>query len=542
MSESPCSRAFWPLARLSEFLSSYGVFGTRGSGLPSSHAWSARRHLRAENTRPLASPEHSRGSRSRWPIVIWSSKTLTVVLGVSLALSAASCASPYPSPTAVIASFDTSSAATPTACKPLTGKLDARIGAALPVTAACSEDKNKSSLSYFWSLVDAPAGSVAAFHNEDAITPTFVPDVAGSFRLKLVVSNGVVTSDPAFAEVVVGVCGGRAPRVTPSASTKAPHAGELVMLSVDTVDDDTADGCAAHAAVFGYAWALVQIPAESRASLNAASVRSPSFTADVPGHYVARVFATDPTGRTSDAGEIAVDASACGSNAPVIEAITPSVAAPATGQTVTLAASVSDADTASTCQAHAATFSYDWSFTDLPPGSLSELNDATVAAPSFVPDVAGVYGFAVSVTDPTGRHTTSTSSLSASGPTVRPADCGHSPPVAGAQLVMPGTPSACGDTPLLVDLAGNNQLMLDAAPSSDPDNAACGASQTLTYAWTLLATPLNGGFSHLESRDGRSTILRVWSDGAYQVRLVVTDSTGLASPATVCSLYVQNYK
>ena len=87
-----------------------------------------------------------------------------------------------------------------------------------------------------------------------------------------------------------------------------------------------------------------------------------------------------------------------------------------------------------------------------------------------------------------------------------------------------------------------NELMLDAAPSSDPDNAACGASQALDYRWTLLSTPLHGGFSHLDSKDGRATVLRVWGDGTYQVRLVVTDSTGLESPETVCSLYVTNYK
>jgi hypothetical protein len=362
-------------------------------------------------------------------------RALSLARALTFGLCAAACAAPYPAPTAVIAAFDASG--TPTACKPLTGPLDARIGTALPVTAACSEDKNKNALTYFWSLVDAPAGSVAALHNEDAITPTFVPDVQGPFRLKLVVSNGVVTSDPAFAEIAVGVCGGRAP---------------------------------------------------------------------------------------------------------VVDAITPSVAAPATGQMVTLAAGVSDADTGASCQAHGATFSYDWFFTDLPPGSFATLNDARVAAPSFVPDVAGRYGFAVSVTDPTGRHTMSTGSLTASGPTVRPADCGHSPPVASAELVMPGSPTLCGDTPLIADLAGKNQLMLDAERSSDPDNSACGVSQSLSYEWTLLTTPLNGGFSHLESKDGRSTILRVWSDGAYQVRLVATDSTGLESPPTVCSLYVSGYK
>jgi hypothetical protein len=35
-------------------------------------------------------------------------------------------------------------------------------------------------------------------------------------------------------------------------------------------------------------------------------------------------------------------------------------------------------------------------------------------------------------------------------------------------------------------------------------------------------------------------VLHVTSDGAYEVRLVARDSTGLVSPEMICSLYATN--
>jgi len=361
--------------------------------------------------------------------------------GAAFLVLAAGCAQPYPTPTAVIVELHTDG--TRTACVPVSAPLAARIGAPVPVSAACSTDPESSSLVYAWSLADAPAGSLPSLGNTDAVTPTFVPDAAGKFRLKLVVSNGVVASPPAFADIEVGVCGGHAPAV------------ELTLEAATT-----------------------------------------------PG------------------------------------------AALEVGEVVSLSATVTDADLEPSCAAHAATFRYDWAFTELPAGSRASLNGSALAKPSFVPDVAGEYALSLSVTDPTGRSATAARSFTVAaappGPSTPEPACGQSPPTAVGRVLWPGPVAVCGGHVVGLNLEGTDAIELDANASSDRDNRQCGMGQTLGYAWTLVMTPVSGGKSALESADGASTVLRVTSDGVYKVRLVVRDSTGLSSRELFCSVYAGN--
>jgi len=348
-------------------------------------------------------------------------------------LLVAGCAAPYPTPEARIVEFAPD--ATRTACVALKGPVAAKIGAPVPVTGSCSTDPGAAPLSYSWSLANAPAGSMPIFGNPDSVTPTFVPDAAGSYRLKLVVSNGVVTSPPAYAEIAVGACGGHSPAAVLSASNDAPRVGDTVTLDAKVTDDDTAIDCAAHPADFEYAWSLIDVPAESRAVLNAPAARAPSFSPDAAGSYTVRLVVTDPTGRSA---------------------------------TVT--------------------------------------HRLTVAP----------------------------------GSTAAKETCGEAPPVAVGRVLWPGPVAECGHGFIGLDLKGGDRVELDGNASTDPDAATCGKGGALDFAWTLLLTPVTGGKSELESHDGASSVLHVTSDGAYEVRLVARDASGLASPALVCSLYVSN--
>ena len=467
---------------------------------------------------------------------------LVTALGAVLLAVTAGCAQPYATPSAVIAEFHPDG--TRSACVAISAPLVARIGAPVPVTAACSSDPDGGSLVYAWSLADAPAGSRLSLGNTDAVTPTLVPDTAGKFRLKLVVSNGVVASAPAFVDVAVGTCGGHSPAATLEASSANPHVGEMVSLSATVADEDTAADCGAHAATFDYAWSLADVPLGSQAALNGANLRAPSFSVDVAGRYTVRLVVTDPSGKASHPAELALDASPCGGNAPTVSVVTPRSTNLETGEVISLAASVTDSDTDASCAAHAATFRYDWAFTALPAGSRASLNDAALAEPSFVPDVAGAYALALTVTDPTGRSATATQILSVvaapAGPSNPDPVCGASAPTAVGRVLWPGPVAVCGGRVVALNLEGTDAIELDANASSDRDNRECGMSQTLGYAWTLVTTPVTGGKSALESSDGPSTVLRVTRDGVYKVRLVVTDSSGLSSHELFCSVFAGN--
>lgn len=482
-----------------------------------------------------------------------------------------------------------------------------------------------------WSFLELPAGSTARLNDTGARNPSFTADVAGRYVVRVVVTDPTGRSSALVeASIDVALCGGAAPSTTASATPAAPRIAQPVQLDAATTDPDTAGGCAAHGPFFTHRWMFLELPAGSRAVLNDPAARNPSFVPDVAGRYVARVVVTDPTGRTSAPADATVTASSCGGAAPTIASIAVEpTTAPAVGQGVRLSPTFDDADVA--CGGHAAAFTFDWRFDELPRGSRAVLNDERAIRPGFVPDVSGTYRLAVTVTDPTGRTATSTrdvvvgtcgtnapratisgtaavnagagararvavtdadtaapcslvdpatvrwrlaeipagSSATLSDPTadapsfvadlpgayvlsvvatdaaghasppatftVTASMCGANVPVASAQKVLPGPAVTCGTTPItLTGSLPGTMVQLDAAMSSDADNAAaCGLRQSIFFDWTLLVAPA-GSVASLSSSEARNPWLVLDRSGEYRARLFVSDSTGLVSRETTC--------
>lgn len=59
-----------------------------------------------------------------------------------------------------------------------------------------SFDSNGDNLSYQWSFADKPIGSQASFDNPLTQNPSFVTDVAGQYRVQLIVNDGEFDSNP----------------------------------------------------------------------------------------------------------------------------------------------------------------------------------------------------------------------------------------------------------------------------------------------------------------------------------------------------------
>ncbi|MFS8609866.1 MAG: hypothetical protein LOD94_18035, partial [Gammaproteobacteria bacterium] len=64
-----------------------------------------------------------------------------------------------------------------------------------------SYDPEEEGLTYAWCLVEKPEGSQAVLINPLTATPHFFPDVAGDYRIRLVVNDGVFDSMPDFVTV-----------------------------------------------------------------------------------------------------------------------------------------------------------------------------------------------------------------------------------------------------------------------------------------------------------------------------------------------------
>src|SRR5690349_10583513 len=81
------------------------------------------------------------------------------------------------------------------------------VGAVVSLDGSASNDPAGLTLVYTWRFEARPAGSKAELVRADTIKPYFTVDMTGTYKVSLVVSNGVAASDPVDVDVVAGKCG-----------------------------------------------------------------------------------------------------------------------------------------------------------------------------------------------------------------------------------------------------------------------------------------------------------------------------------------------
>lgn len=83
--------------------------------------------------------------------------------------------------------------------------LDAFVGDTVVLDGSASSDADFDVLRHRWSLAAVPAGSNAALRDAETVSPSFVPDMAGTYVGQLIVSDGQLDSEPDTAQVSVTV-------------------------------------------------------------------------------------------------------------------------------------------------------------------------------------------------------------------------------------------------------------------------------------------------------------------------------------------------
>lgn len=391
------------------------------------------------------------------------------------------------------------------------------VGAIVGLTAKDSADPNTppQPLYYHWAFRELPPGSHAAINDPALVNPSFVADVEGAYTVTLVVRAGKLSSQAAEVTVAAGPCGQHAPTVSEvKATPDKPGRGQAVLLTAAAADADIGGDCNLPESLT-YDWRILELPPGSQAKLNQPDALTPSFVVDAVGDYVVQLVVRDSTGLASEAKTLTISAKVCGSNAPSVEAPKASPAAPGVGETVQLSAKATDADDDEACAANQ-TLTFHWYFVSLPAGSAAKLNDPEVEKPSFVADLAGDYVLRAKVSDGTGLDTVSAPLV------VKASACGGAAPAIAQLAATPAQPNS-GQT-----------VQLTAGVTDADADASCGKPQSFRYAWRLVALPA-GSLARLN--DGGATNPSFVADlpGTYTVGLVVTDQSGLASPATTFS-------
>ncbi len=354
---------------------------------------------------------------------------------------------------------------------------------------------------YDWSLIARPAGSVAALNNGAAFSPSFTPDAAGTYSVSLrVIDAAGNRSAQQTADITVANCAAPV-----AVSITAPLGAKTLATVTLTATTNDAQDTSCGIPTLSYAWTLISKPAGSTAALDLPFSIPTHFVPDLPGDYVATLLVTDTLGNRGSATTTVV-AMGCGNNSgsSLQVAVSAITASPELGQRTVLAAVVNDSNSLSCANQATAPYTYTWSLT-VPAGSNAILLNSNSAQPNFVPDLAGVYGFTVTVTDALGY---------------RAAPLGSGSVTAFNCTLVPG-----------IVAVGANQLTYSQVQLVGAGTTAC--SQPFTYAWSFDSLPI-GSNARFNNAAGRTPSFTVdVPNGTWVARLTLTDSiTGAKTSST----------
>jgi hypothetical protein len=349
---------------------------------------------------------------------------------------------------------------------------------AITLNAGGSSDVDGDALTFAWTFVSRPAGSSATLGNPSSVQPTFVVDRPGAYQLRVVVSDGSLSS----ADLVDVQTVNSAP-VAQAGADQSAYVGQTVTL--DGSGSTDVDGNA-----LGYVWALTSRPSDSSAALVDPAAVTPTFVLDRAGIYVAQLIVND--GTVSSAADTVTITTL--NSAPVANAGA-DVSAVA-GRTVSLTGSAStdvDGDL----------LSYSWALIQRPAGSSAALGAPTAVTTSFVADRPGTYLAQLIVND---------GSLDSAPDTIT-ITTGNTAPVADAGRDQPG-------------LFPGDVAALDGTASLDADGHA------ITYRWSLLSVPA-GSTASLDDAAAASPWFVLDRAGQYVAQLIVNDGFQDSAPDTV---------
>ncbi len=370
--------------------------------------------------------------------------------------------------------------------------LTATVGLAKSLTCQAADDglPSGSALRSTWTVVNAPAPITLSGNN--TLTPSFIPTVAGSYRLRLTVSDGTLAS---VADVVVTAS--LPPNAAPTVVCPPVLgvAGTRVSVACTATDDGQPAGAALQ-----YTWSVISAP--TAPTVTGQNTPAASFVPAGAGTYRLRLVVSD--GALSGTADVSVVVNLPPNVAPTVSC-PPSRPAVA-GQATTITCTATDDG-----QPANVTLRPTWTVQSAP-ATVSLINPTTLVG-SFIPPVAGTYRLQLAVSDSL-LATTAQVVVSASPP-----------PNQAPTVSCPSTASGRVGRPLSVECTAAD----DGLP----------AGSSLALGWTVAASPVVPALSGQSSRVVSFTPAAA---GDYRLRLTASDGSlsttadvtvSVVTPATV---------
>ena len=297
-------------------------------------------------------------------------------------------------------------------------------------------------------------------------------------------------------------CGDEKESESANQSPTAEAGSNLTISSTSTITLDGSSSYDPDGDPLTYHWAFDTLPAGSALDesvapflVNDTTDAQTSFVADTEGTYVVSLIVTDALGESSTPDRVTVTIK----TAELPKADAGEDVTKAVGDTVTLDGSGSSDITGRD-------LSYSWTFAQVPSHSeLTELSSAETSAPTFTPDVSGLYLIALVVNN------------------------GLLPSEADTVVVRVSATES--DIPVAV--AGDDKaeedcthVVLDGSGSYDPNE------QPLTYFWDLESRPAASSVNVHTFADREAATTTFYPDvaGDYTVSLAVHDGSGWSVP------------
>jgi chitinase len=355
-------------------------------------------------------------------------------------------------------------------------------GAEVALDGGGSQDADGDPLTFTWTLAARPSGSAAALSGASTRTPTFATDVAGTYVVLLVVSDGYAQSAPSPVTIHAGDGGvpGCAPAARPVANAGSDQTGSSWYANLSG-----GGSTSSRPGLLTYRWSLVSAPAGAAGSISSPTSVYATLNADGAGVYVITLVVHDGCQDSlPDSVTITIP-----NEAPSLYLGSSNRSVP-TGKRVDVSASAHDPN--------GDVVMYAWTLVSKPAASAAALASASTNPTSFVPDVDGDYVVSVVASD--GERSSPTAILTVTASNTKP--------VAKAGVDR------------TADLGAS--VALNGSASSDDNGTA------LTFTWTLASRPA-GSAAALGSPDAAVATFVPDLEGVYVARLVVSDGVLSAS-------------